>query len=98
MILTSTAVYWTNQLEVWSPLSEKKRAYDCAIAQSKKLINQYKPDALKFEVSNQKIVTFKNRKVNQKPIFSVSFFPFKLNVSAAECCEPRPMCKNKSLL
>lgn len=51
VVLTSTAIYWTNQLEVWSKLSQNERQYDRLIACAKHMIRQNTPNQLKFEVS-----------------------------------------------
>lgn len=51
VVLASTAVYWTNQWEVWSHLDEnKKRTYEQLLDCSKAIIRQNTPDALKFQV------------------------------------------------
>lgn len=50
-MITSTAVYWTNQLEVWSALSSKERAYDQVISCAKQYIRKNTPDSLKLQVS-----------------------------------------------
>lgn len=51
VIVASTAVYYTKQLEIWEPLSHEERAYDRAIAEVAKLINENKPEALKLQVN-----------------------------------------------
>lgn len=51
VVITSTAVYWTNQLEVWSALSSKDRAYDRVISCAKKYITKNTPDSLKLQVN-----------------------------------------------
>lgn len=51
VVITSTAIYWTNQLEVWSTLSSKGRAYDQVIACSKAYICKNTPESLKLQVS-----------------------------------------------
>ncbi|XP_055315017.1 uncharacterized protein LOC129575427 [Sitodiplosis mosellana] len=50
VVIASTAVYWTNQLEVWSQLSRKERAYDKLIACAKAYIAKNTPDSLKLKV------------------------------------------------
>lgn len=54
VVIASTAVYYTNQLEIWEPLSQQERAYDKAAAEVQKLINENKPKWLKLEVIQKK--------------------------------------------
>lgn len=51
VVITSTVVYWTNQLEVWSQLSQKERAYDKLIGCAKALIAKNTPGSLKLKVN-----------------------------------------------
>lgn len=50
VVITSTAVYYTNQLEIWSALSRKERAYDQLISCAKQYIAKNTPDTLKLKV------------------------------------------------
>lgn len=50
VVITSTAVYYTNQLEIWSVLSRKERAYDQLISCAKQYIAKNTPDSLKLKV------------------------------------------------
>lgn len=52
VVLASTAVYWTNQWEVWSQLTSKEPAYQQLITCSKALISQNTPNSLKFQVNS----------------------------------------------
>lgn len=54
VVIASTAVYWTNQLEVWSTLSSKERAYEQMIACAKAYICKNTPESLKLQVSIEK--------------------------------------------
>lgn len=65
VVVTSTAVYWTNQLEVWSALSSKERAYDQIISCAKQYITKNTPDSLKLQVNSHAMhcmhaITFNN--------------------------------------
>lgn len=46
MAIASSAVYYTNQLEIWGRLSAEPVAYDRALADVKKYANQVAPDWL----------------------------------------------------
>lgn len=50
VVITSAAVYYTNQLEIWSELSRKERAYDQLISCAKRYIAKNTPDTLKLKV------------------------------------------------
>ncbi|XP_031619777.1 uncharacterized protein LOC116338565 [Contarinia nasturtii] len=50
VVIASTAIYWTNQLEIWSQLSRKERAYDQLLACAKAYIAKNTPDSLKLKV------------------------------------------------
>lgn len=50
VVIGSTAIYYTRELEIWEPLSHEERAYDKAFAEAKKFINENKPASLNLEV------------------------------------------------
>lgn len=52
VVITSTAIYYTNQLEIWSELSRKERAYDQLISCAKQYIAKNTPESIKLKVSS----------------------------------------------
>lgn len=77
VVITSTAVYWTNQLEVWSTLSSKDRAYDQILSCAKAMVAKNTPDSLKFQVSRTIAHLNQNSDATIRFHFAVSDFRCK---------------------